>query len=117
MSQYKFVAVEGRDGKPSKLTKSIRSHAIRTGLQKATYPSRAKAAVQSLGPPKFREGPMFRFELHGGMTTLRDHARPNSIVSAESTISEYRNANAQSVPKISAEVELYLNLFVYRYPS
>ncbi|KAK8040345.1 hypothetical protein PG991_000133 [Apiospora marii] len=33
MPQYKFVAVEGGTGKPAKLTKSIRSHSIRTALR------------------------------------------------------------------------------------
>lgn len=107
MPQYKFVAVEGGERKPSKLTRSIRSHAIRAGLQKAAHPSRPKAADQSLRCTKYGEERMLRFELHGGMNTRRDGARP-SIVSAESTTPEHRTANAPSVPKTSAQVRLGL---------
>lgn len=107
MLQYKFVAVEGGDGKPSKLTRSSRSHAIRAGLQKTSDRSKAKAAVQSLRSTKFREENIFHFELHGEMKTLRDRATP-SIVAVEPTTSELRTANAQSARKISAEVGLCL---------
>lgn len=47
MPQYKFIAVEGRERKQPEPTKSIRSHAIRAGLEKASS-SRARAgAVQA----------------------------------------------------------------------
>jgi hypothetical protein len=46
MPQYKFVAVQGGDCKASKLTRGIRSHAIRAGLARTTRPSMATASPQ-----------------------------------------------------------------------
>ncbi|KAH6967697.1 hypothetical protein BKA56DRAFT_622568 [Ilyonectria sp. MPI-CAGE-AT-0026] len=106
MPQYKFVAVEGGERKSSKLTRSIRSHAIRAGLQKAVRPSRPKAAEQSLRCTKYGEERVLRFELHGEMNTRRDGARP-SIVSAELTTLELRTAKAPSAPKTSAQLPTY----------
>ncbi|KAJ4218560.1 hypothetical protein NW759_008453 [Fusarium solani] len=48
MPQFKFVAVQYGDGKPSKVAKSTRSHAIRAGLQKTKRRSRNKAITLSL---------------------------------------------------------------------
>ncbi|KAH6893540.1 hypothetical protein B0T10DRAFT_457640 [Thelonectria olida] len=78
MPQFKFVAVEGGDRKPSTLTRSIRSHAIRAGLQKNTSSSRrAKAAVQSLCSTKFRGELMFHLEPREGLERLNDMSTPS----------------------------------------
>ncbi|KAM0814363.1 hypothetical protein AB5N19_00153 [Seiridium cardinale] len=99
MPQYKFVTVEGGDGQPSRLTKSIRSHAIRAGLQKATYPSRAKATAQK----KVRGELVFHPELYGTRSTSGERAKPD-IVPDESTVTEYRHTDPGLVSRSFAEV-------------
>jgi hypothetical protein len=103
MPQYKFISIKSEDGKLSNLSGSIRSHAIRAGLQKATYPSRGAKAAKTARSTVLREEPMFRFELHGGSTTPENPSEP-SLVFTESTSLEDRNANAKSAPEIFPEV-------------
>lgn len=49
MPQYKFVTVEGGTRKPAKLTRSIRSHSIRTALQKSSS-SAHQSTIKAAGP-------------------------------------------------------------------
>ncbi|KAI8623509.1 hypothetical protein F5Y19DRAFT_458120 [Xylariaceae sp. FL1651] len=100
MPQYKFVAIKGGEKKPSKPSGSIRSHAIRAGLQKSTHPSRAKAA-QSVRSRTSRGEFIIHLEPHGG---VQDEAKPG-ILLADSTTPEhtYRTLNTLLTPNILAE--------------
>ncbi|KAL7940226.1 hypothetical protein V8C42DRAFT_259626 [Trichoderma barbatum] len=97
MAQYKFVAVEGGAEKRSKLTRSIRSHAIRAGLQTAAPLPRPKAARQ---PLCLRDRFKSQLDSHGQIQTPRSRARPG-IVSAKASIGDHETTNIQSVQRTS----------------
>lgn len=95
--QYKFVAVGGLDSEPSKVNGSLRSHAIRAGLQKSKYSSKTKAAARSLRSPKRKEDFMSCFELQGGLRVMRNRLIA-SVECHEVTTPRHITANKQPGP-------------------
>ncbi|EEU37892.1 uncharacterized protein NECHADRAFT_88180 [Fusarium vanettenii 77-13-4] len=63
MPQYKFVAVQGDDGKLSKVSSSTRSHAVRAGLRKTKRRPRSKATTASSGSTESRQDVICGFGL------------------------------------------------------
>ncbi|KAH8901156.1 hypothetical protein GQ53DRAFT_740256 [Thozetella sp. PMI_491] len=102
MPQYQFIAIEGHDGKPAKLTGSTRSHAIRAGLQKATRRSKAKTAREPFHPEKRRGEFAALPEPHEKIKTLSRRPRPGTMFS-ESARPENSNVTVWSIPTIQPE--------------
>ncbi|KAH8817470.1 hypothetical protein F5884DRAFT_250899 [Xylogone sp. PMI_703] len=109
MPQYKFVAVEGGDGKSTNLTGSIRSHAIRTGLRNTTYSSRVQATLHPLYATEIREELGFHFKLPRRTETSRDWSRPNNE-SPKLTTMEYRNVKYRIEPICSGSIDPFNTL-------
>lgn len=115
MSKYKFIEVEGGDRKQSTLTKSVRSHAIRAGLEKTTTyhpPSkRAKAAVQGRRSSKPTDGLVVHSDKHGGMKGMLRDKPGRSGVSVKLATTRFpgdKTTKTEFMSTISAEVRLCL---------
>ena len=74
MPQFKFVTVGNGDGKTSKLTGSIRGHAIRAGLQKTTASNRNRRRAQGPRSTRTKEELMFRFGPYGEMKPSQERS-------------------------------------------
>ncbi|KAM0255287.1 hypothetical protein ACHAQJ_005942 [Trichoderma viride] len=81
MPQYTFVAVEGGDAGLSNITSSIRSHAIRSGLQRASR--RARLTARSLRTNKSRGEFSARLEAYGRFGELQCQVGPSSPLPSE----------------------------------
>ncbi|KAH6658178.1 hypothetical protein BKA67DRAFT_557350 [Truncatella angustata] len=111
MPQLRFISVEGRDGKASKLTSSVRSHAIRAGLRKTTHPRRVKtAAEQSYRSAKCRDDLMAHFKFPEEFQSLTGLSGPGNA-SARLALQECRTAHTNSVPQTFVETSTQLRAY------
>jgi hypothetical protein len=98
MPQYKFIAVACDEGKISKPTQSIRSHAIRSGLQKSAgrrRPSRARASRLAGHAPEIGEE-LYHSKLNVRTGILGSQTR-TSIRSDKLTNQKRNLVNAQPI--------------------